>query len=282
MKKSIVIGANSFIGRCLIEELKNTTYVTGVYHNNKDKFVEGITYIPISDLETGGTDYDDVYLLSAAIHTGTDLNRERRNELYKVNVDQVAAICQQFPHSKIIYSSSVSVYLPSDSLITEKSATGGLNEYGVSKYWGEKIVEKAQRYAIVRFPSVYGPGMKLNTIIPIYINQALRNREIVVWGEGNRLQNYIHAKDAAGYLIAAAAHRHNDVFLASSRENISNRSLAEKIANITNSHLAFTGNDLAASFSYCNAYSREKLSYKEVLPLEEGLKQTIKWIEKGL
>lgn len=283
MKKSIVIGANSFIGQCLIENLKDTAVVTGIYHKNTDKLTaEGVQYIPYSELTSITKDFDDVYLLSASIHTSPQLDARSRSDLFKSNVEQVAEICSHFSDSKIVYSSSVSVYNPSEELITEASCPGATNEYGLSKYWGEKIIKKNSRYAIVRFPSVYGPGMKTNTIIPIYINQALQKRQITVWGDGARLQNYLHVTDAARYLMAAANLEENDVFLAVSQNSVSNKALAGIIAAYTSADIAFTGTDITPSISYNNNYSRDRLGYTSSTSLEEGIKQMIKWIEKEL
>jgi hypothetical protein len=42
--------------------------------------------------------------------------------------------------------------------------------------------------------------MKENTLIPNYINQGLIKKEIEVWGNGSRLQNYIHVNDVVNVI----------------------------------------------------------------------------------
>jgi nucleoside-diphosphate-sugar epimerase len=278
-KKTLVIGANSFLGSNLIRQLKAKTSVTGIYHTNKDKLVNDVYNVSIDQLDKLEKDFDEVYVVSAAIITG-EHDKTTRLALYKTNVELVAQICSSFPYSKIIFCSSVSIYRNGNERITETSAAGGSNEYGISKYWGERIVQQSSKYAILRFPSLYGPGMQLNTIIPVYIQQALTTQNINIWGNGSRLQNYIYIDDAVNYLLHAAEYPQNSTFLACSPHSTSNKELAAVIAEITNCNINFTGEDNSPSFLYNNEFTEKLLNYSSKTSLKEGLKLTIKWIEK--
>lgn len=279
MKKNIVIGANGFIGRNLIATLKKDSKVIGVYHSNNDGLYSDIKNISSKDLENLENDFDVVYILSAFI-AGGQLSVADRKNLFKVNVQMVDTICKKFSNSRIIYVSSVSVYKESNDSVLEQSEEGGINEYGISKLWGEKIIERCNNYSIVRLSSVYGIGMKLNTIIPNYIKQALQNYAISIWGDGQRKQNYIHVSDVVNFLKKAAIIHENGIYLGTASESISNLELAKIIAQKTDCSLSFINDDISPSFCYDNKYSVTKLNYYPTVTIEKGISELIEWIKE--
>lgn len=278
-KNCLVIGANSFVGSYLVKALKASHHVTAVYNNNKDRLDSEVTNVSMTELDTLSAKYDDVYIVSAYIHTGK-IDSTAREWMYKINVALVADICSRFPDAKFIYCSSVSVYSLKNGVIHEHDAEGGLNEYGISKLWGEKIILQTRQHAIVRFSSVYGTEMKMGTIIPNYITQGLKDKEITVYGEGARLQNYIHIQDAVNFLLSAADYKENGTFLACAPDSISNLQLATAIAEELKCKVVFKGEDRSPSFNYNNEKTVELLGYKPGISIKEGINQVVKWIEK--
>jgi len=277
--KVLVIGSNGFIANNLINQLKKEHYVVGAYNFNKQNLCEDINHISIDKLDSLDSEFDQVYLLSAFIPVGQISNSERKS-MFEANVELVDLVCKKYANSKIIYCSTVSVYNLKGAEIFESDNEGGLNEYGLSKMWGERIIRTTKNYSIVRLSSVYGTGMKLNTIIPTYISQAIKNNEIKIWGNGSRKQNYIHATDAVNFLISASVLGENDVFLGTACESVSNFQLAEIISNKTGCKVTFIGNDESSSFYYDNKYTQAKLDYKPSISLEEGIESLIKWIKE--
>jgi nucleoside-diphosphate-sugar epimerase len=280
--ESLVIGANSFVGRNLILcLLKEGEKVTGVYHRHKEYLPQDVPAFSVDDLEmVAGRAYAAVYIVSAYIPPTGPLLPECRNELFDVNVRLVARICSLFGGSRIVYCSTVSVYSQNGEVNTESSPTGGLNEYGISKLWGEKVISSHPDYAIVRFPSIYGGGMKPGTIIPVYIQQALSAGEIKVLGNGRRAQNYLHVADAVQYLAAAARKGGKEIYLASAPTSITNYRLAEIIAGQTQAQVTMEGEDFSASYYYDNSYTTARLGYSPTMYLDLGIKETIQWIKK--
>lgn len=278
-KKILVIGANGFVGENLIKSLKDQNDVTGVYHKNKDSLCNDICNFPISKLNLLPTEFDHVYLVGAYI-PGHDIDSSTRESLFKANVCLVEQVCSKFQDSRIIFCSSVSVYKARPNPITEVDNEGGLNEYGISKLWGEKIVQRVKSCSIVRISSIYGIGMNLETIIPNYIMQALNERTITVFGNGTRLQNYIHYSDVIGFLKKAAVSKINGVFLATDKQSFSNLHLAQIIAGVTGSNIVFKGEDTSHSFIYDNRYTASNLDYIPKTSLEKGVKHLTEWLKK--
>jgi UDP-glucose 4-epimerase len=278
MANSLVIGSNSFVGSILINCLKKTGNVVGIYHRQTDRLQDDVTNLPLSELANLHTDFDHIYIISAYIPE-KQLTSITRQNMYDANIALVNRICEKFSSGKIIYCSSVSVYDVKNEPITETDSVGGLNEYGVSKLWGEHIVKRANNYAIVRCSSIFGPGMNTQTIMPMYIRQGLQG-QITVWGNGERLQNYIHVLDVANFLTTAANYDKNGTFLAVAENSLSNLDLANIIKSELNCQIVFANTDNSASFYYNNEYTKRTLNYTPQFSIRQGIKETIQWIKK--
>lgn len=63
----------------------------------------------------------------------------------------------------------------------------------------EEIVS-GDKNVILRISSLYGEGMKENTLISNYCDKALENKCIEVWVTGSRKQNYIHVANVVELL----------------------------------------------------------------------------------
>ena len=277
--KNLIIGSNSFLGRALSMRLSEMSEDTlGVYHRNTQHLFEGIVQIPISELKKI-EHVENVYLVSAFVPTSQD--KDNLEKLEEVNVGLVIRICEMFPKARIIYCSSVSVYEWQDIALTEKSEEGPQSEYGESKLKGESIIKKHASHTIVRISSMYGPNMKTHTLLPVIVKQALSTSEIILYGKGNRKQNYIYVDDVANYLIAAANFKENVIFLACAKHSFSNKELATKVASeLEGVSISYEKTDSSHSFEYDNTKTRETLGIEAEIGFNVGLKNLIAWIKK--
>ena len=278
-KKCLVIGANSFIGRHLIAKLRKRDEVFGIYHNSRNNLFSDINYWPIEKLDDIETEFDLVYLVSAHIPSAS-IDKTERLKMFEANVELVDRVCSKYQSSRIVFCSSVSVYQAKEGDITEFDAEAGINEYGVSKIWGERLISRLGNYAIVRFSSVYGEGMKQNSIIPTYIRQAAETGEIKVFGSGERMQNYIYVSDAVAFLEAAGNYSQKARFLAVSPGSISNKFLAEHLAKKLNCKVIFEGGDNSPSFFYDNSYTTKTLGYECQVSFDDGINKVLKWTKE--
>jgi UDP-glucose 4-epimerase len=102
---------------------------------------------------------------------------------------------------QVVYSSSVSVYAKTPSLLKEDSPKKPSDIYGASKLAGESLLRcmgsRKVHVASLRYSSLYGYGQYQGTVLPIMINHALERNEITVYGNGTRVQDFLHYRDAA-------------------------------------------------------------------------------------
>ena len=125
-----------------------------------------------------------------------------------------AAVKQRVEH--ILYTSSVGVYSPNDIFKEDdvwKTFPSNNDKFaGWAKRMGElqleahKIESKFNNFSIVRPANVYGPydNFDPNTamVIPSLINRALKcDKELVVWGNGSAVRDFIFSEDVARGMI---------------------------------------------------------------------------------
>ncbi|GAA4233970.1 hypothetical protein GCM10022291_12330 [Postechiella marina] len=280
MKKTIVItGINGFLGSRLKDILNNDFQLYGI--ERKEDFNGPIKTFASTNLDEIDINPDFVIMCHAAVSSG-QINVET-DLLYQVNVKLTNEILAKFNNSKIIYISSASIYNLNETIITENTVNSPNNEYAISKYWAEKLVLNTNRAVIVRLSSLYGVKMKENTIIPNYINQALNNGNIEVWGEGKREQNYIFIDDVCS-LIKNVFEKFNKVcnktLLAVSNREYTNLELAKIIAKETNAKIKLVNQDYSASLNYNNLETRTVLNWKAESNFKQEIIKYIKWKQK--
>lgn len=280
-KKTILItGIKGFLGSNIANLLKDEYDVYGIgkieEENNGIKTYSSlnINEIPINP--------DFLIICHAAVSSGAiNLSNDL---LFQANVDLTQQICNKFSRVKIIYISTASIYKNDGSTpISENSEINPQSDYAISKLWAENIILKNSNSLIVRLASLYGNGMRENTIIPNYVNQALKNELIEVWGKGERLQNYIHVNDTSA-MIKTIIEKYEaikiKILLCVSNKEYSNDNLAQIIASKTSSTINYINTDNSKSVYYDNSLTRKELGWNGEIDLKNGIENYIEWKQK--
>ncbi len=279
-KSTLIIGSNSILSKQLVIDLGDIYDIDIAYSGDKSgvEKAENVDLISINNLFLTSKTYNYVIIISAFIPDNKTINTQK---LVDVNVSLIEKITLKFNQSKIIFCSSVSVYSPTSNVITEKTAVNPINEYGISKLWAEKIIERnCQSYAIFRISSLIGAGMKNNTFIPLIIDNALTHKKITILGNGSRLQNYINVCDVSKLIISSLSYNENELFLAVSKKSYSNTEIANTVKKIANCDIVYQGIDNSLSVSYDNTDTIHTLNFNEEKNIETSIKEIIAWKQK--
>lgn len=148
-----------------------------------------------------------VFHLAAEIPSAAEA-RERRT-LLADNLRPISHLVEQSRAwsrlRQVIYTSSVSVYGPTDQILNEQSYLQPKTPYGTAKLLGENLLSSLLplniRTVSLRLSSLYGVGQNKATVLPIMVNRAINNEEISVFGDGSRTQDFLHVDDAARALM---------------------------------------------------------------------------------
>ncbi len=260
--------------------MKVTSKVSGVYNKNRSNLThENVKYVSVNNISDLVDEYQKVFFVASFIPRVSEdyLN----DNLYSINVGLLKKCLNYFPSARFILASSVSVYGEPEPIITEKTRSYNVNNYGLSKLWSENILKSHHSYSILRISSMYGVGMKINTFIPLIICQAIEKGKIIIFGDGSRKQNYIHVSDVVNLMLRAASCEENRVFLATDLESYSNADMARNIQKIIKGmQIEFVGEDNSQSYFYNPTTTYKRLGYTPQTSLFAELENLIRWIRK--
>lgn len=274
----LITGIAGFLGRNLAKTLsQHELYGLDI----QKEVLDGVKVFGSDNIEDIEINFDVVIICHAAVASGTTVLSNKI--LFDVNVSLTEKIVNKFNDAFIVYISTASIYDINLDIVYEKSIINPQSQYAISKYWGEKVVLNNKKSTIIRLSSLYGIGMKENTLIPNYINQALEKNTIQVWGNGDRLQNYIHVSDVTNsisLLIENQQKFYGEFLLGVSKREHSNLEIAKLISKKTNAKIQFINNDNSKSFRYNNDYTTDLLDWKPKITIEERLHNYIEWKQR--
>lgn len=189
---------------------------------------------------------------------------------------------------KVIFASSSSVYgkveyLPFDDDHPKRP----ISPYGVSKLAGEEYCRVFNeifglKTTIIRPFTVYGPRMRPDLAVCIFIKNALKNEPIEIFGDGSFTRDFTYIDDVAAASLKAMDGGDGDAFNIGFGSRTSIKELAEKVVNITGSKSKIVYSKSVkgdATHTQANPKKAKKhIGWEPKVSLEEGLKRYIDWI----
>ncbi len=210
--KVLVTGAAGFIGGWTVKELRKKGFdVVGT-----DKLAgSGIITADVTDLtqvlKVFSESRPDAVIHLAAISGSTGKNEVEQSlrqphSNFLVNVLGTVNICEACRLTdvkKLLYMSSFAVYgrTGKDRLpITEETPVALEHAYAKSKYMGELVVRTYSqdfklKSAIFRAPFIVGENQNEMNVVKEFIHSALNDGELVVFGNGAHVREFIHPED---------------------------------------------------------------------------------------
>ncbi len=195
---------------------------------------------------------------------------------------------------KLIFASSAAVYGDNPNLpLKESEKPKPTSPYGVTKVSSEHYLRVFHElYGIptvaLRYFNVFGPRQGANQyagVISIFINRALRNEPLVIFGDGKQTRDFIYVKDVVRANILAAESRRAEgrVFNVARGERTTILELAMKIIEITGANTSIIFDKPRPGdikHSQADIEEIKRLGFKPEWSIEEGLKKTVEWYRK--
>ncbi len=203
--------------------------------------------------------------------------------------------------AKLLYTSTSEIYGVAAEIPTSEDYRGNVNPvgprscYDEAKRCGESyvIAYKMQHgldIRIARIFNTYGPRMRsegvYGRVVPRFVEQALSNEPITVFGSGEQTRSFCYASDQVEGLLrlAFSGNAEGEVVNIGSDEEITIIELANTITDLTNSASEIIFEELPKDDPPRRKPDINKakkiLGWKPKVKLEEGLKRTIKWFEE--
>jgi nucleoside-diphosphate-sugar epimerase len=216
----IVTGASGFVGRHLLEELKEDYRIFGIARRSQRECGAPVhsniawMQVDIGDKEGLARTFREIVSAGGAtilVHLAGyyDFAGENRPEYTRTNVEgtrNVLAQAKRLSLSRFVFASSVAAcdFPRPEGAITEATPPDGRHIYAWSKRQGEKIIKTESdslSSCIVRFGALYSDWCEyppLYVFLNTWLGSSWRSR--ILAGRGMSAIPYIHVRDAVAFL----------------------------------------------------------------------------------
>lgn len=309
MKSYIITGGAGFIGAHLCRRLLNEGHrvicidnlITGkkkniekLFQNSNFKFLEQDVseYINVE----GDIDY--------VLHFASNASPKDYSK-YPIKTLKAGALgthnclgLAKEKNAKFVLASSSEIYGDPEVHPQKESYWGHVNPigprgcYDESKRFAESLTMAYHnthgiKIAILRIFNTYGPLMRKNDgrVIPSFINRALKNAPISIYGNGLQTRSFCYIDDLiTGIIKIGNLGKEKVVINLGNPNEITILSLANTILKLTNSKSKIIYEDLPVDDPKKRkpdiSKAKKLINYNTTISLKKGLQKTINWFEK--
>ena len=177
-----------------------------------------------------------------------------------------------------------------------QTVTGAVGEarwtYAVSKLAGEHLAHAYFKQhglptVTVRPFNVYGPGQTGEGALSIFIRKALRNEDLLIFGDGTQIRAWCYVDDMVEGVMACLEHPN----AVGQSFNIGNARAVTTIYGLAEAVLRVTGSQARIQFRHALSAdielripnvdkARDLIGFAARVDLEEGLRRTAEWIAR--
>tara|TARA_B110000503_G_scaffold11186_1_gene15238 strand:+ start:1466 stop:2392 length:927 start_codon:yes stop_codon:yes gene_type:complete len=305
MKKYVVTGGAGFIGGHITEYLLQMGHEVTVVDNLRtgfDKNLKGLNARFFEEdirneklMQSIIKNTDCVFHLAALVSVPESLLKI--NECVEINTIgtiNILEAARKNPNCKVVLSTSAANYGNNPILPkVETMLPEPMTPYAITKLDGEYYLKMYYDHyglqtASLRYFNVFGPRQNPKSAyaaaVPIFINKALKNEPITIYGDGSQTRDFIYVKDVVKANILASE-KGNETYNVALGHSTSILELAQKIIDITNSKseiqfLEERAGDIKHSKADPSKFNR--LGFKPQYTIDQALLETITFYENEL
>ena len=231
-----IFGASGFIGKHLFgkfsQEKKFRT--TGYSSRTCNLLCLSQVMSKLSSVDSGGA-----LVIVSGIRRETDNSFDAMSD----NLKMISNCCQAIIATDVqhvTYLSAVGVYgahVSSDVSITESTLPQPDDHYSLAKYASERLLftcceQRDIPVTVFRLPGVYGPGDRFQSTVGRLLECALKEKQIVIHGDGSQLRDYLFVEDIASYVQMAVIYKKNVLANLCTGTSVSVKAMAEQVSGL--------------------------------------------------
>ena len=312
----VVIGSNSFSGSHFIQALLQEDHeVIGVSRSEeinsvflpfrwqksesgRYRFCQFDLNHDLHPLMQTINEYQPEYVVNFAAQGMVAQSWETPEHWYQTNVvaqvkfhDQLRKCCFL---KKYVHVSTPEVYGSTDGWLEESLNFAPNTPYAVSRASCDMHLMSffnAYQFPVIftRAANVFGPGQQLYRIIPRTMLFARLGKKLPLHGGGHSVRSFIHIKDVIDATLRVAKYGiPGETYHISTRETISIRELVEQICvsmdKPFNEFVEVADERLGKDDAYLldSQKTRNELGWTDQISLENGIIQTMEWLDGNL
>jgi UDP-glucose 4-epimerase len=301
MAKVVVTGGSGFIGSHVVDALADAGHqVTVIDHrvrpHRSDVGFEDVDLMDLSSVLAATKEAEHIFHLAAVSNV---------NYAYKYPVYSTALNVMGTTHileaaringaKRVHLASTVWVYngAPNGKAADETVPfylEGAGHIYTSSKMAAEMICHNYFQlykvpFTILRYGIPYGPRMREELLIPIFIKKALNGQPLTISGRGEQYRNFVYVRDMAeAHVLAMKDHAANQTYNLEGTRKVSVLEVAEGIKKVLGDDVQlefvparpgdFEGKEVSANKAH------QELDWYPTVSFEDGLKRTVDWFRE--
>ena len=295
-----VTGGSGFIGSHVVDALKKAGHEVLVIDYRVRPHREDVEFADVdvtnySSLREATKGYGYIFHLAAV----SNVNIAFEQPVYTVELNvlgtaNVLEAARQNRVKRVVFASTVWVYTGcKDSDVDEDSPfymPGAGHIYSSTKIASEFFIHDyfelyKQPFTILRYGIPYGPRMRKELLIPIFLRKAFAGEPLTIAGDGSQFRNFLYVEDLAQvHILAMREKAENEIYNLEGMRKITIKEVAKTIQKLVEGNVEITytparpGDYKGKEVS--NRKIKRELDWGPTTDFEEGMKKTIEWYKK--
>lgn len=305
MSKYVITGGAGFIGSHIAEHLSNEGHQVLILDSLRTGFENNLNGLNVEFVKGDIRDENlvnevisgasGVFHLAALVSVPESLLKIKECiEINTIGTINILEAAKNNTDCKVVLSTSAANYGNNPVLPkVETMFPEPMTPYAITKLDGEYYLKMyLDQYQVptasLRYFNVFGPRQNPESAyaaaVPIFINKALQNEPITIYGDGSQTRDFIYVKDVVKANILASQ-KGNETYNVALGHSTSVLELAEKIIKITNSKsqikfLEERPGDI--KHSKANPEKFNQLGFKPEYTIDRALEETILFYHQEL
>ena len=296
---SIVTGGSGFIGSHVVDKLLDAGHEVIVLDHRVKPYRSDVEFKDVDIIDfssvldaTKGCDY--IFHLAAM----SNVNHVYENPVYSVELNVTGTVnileaARQNSCKRVIFASTVWVYSGCNGTYVNESSPffmpGAGHIYSSSKIACEFLICDYQKlyglpFTILRYGIPYGPRMRMELVIPIFLKKAFDGEPLTLAGDGSQYRNFIYVEDLAdAHILALNSKAENEILNLEGMRRISIKEIAETIDILHDKDVTIEYMDARPGDYEGKEASNDKikrlLNWEPKIDFQEGMRKTIDWFK---
>ncbi len=239
----LITGGAGFLGTHLIQKLIKNGFSKIIVLDKRKPSIEEVEYV-YGDFADESIMPHLLKKCGALVHlaaiVGVDNCRDHPELVTQVNLIDTKKLINMstaMQVKRILFTSSSEVYGNSKDIpYSEESKVTPVSLYGETKAEVEEYLWEIQKkcsttVGIVRPFNVYGPGQRADFVVPAFIDRAMHNKPIQIFGNGMQTRTFTYVEDVAESIVKLYDYDKTpyEIINVGSKEEYTIKALAETI-----------------------------------------------------